>query len=314
LVLFAPADRILGPILTFRSYFAVAGLLVIASVLLLIRMVVGSMVRSIREVSEAAERVARGEYGEPLRVKTRDEIGQLVTSFNAMILGLKERDFVSNTFGRYMDPEIARELMSRPEASRRGGEKRQVAILMSDLRDFTPLAETRSPDLVLRILNRYFSRVIKTIQEHRGIIVDFIGDAVLVFFDPGDGPVNPAIHRAVRCALEMQAVMQAFNLGNRAEGLPQLHMGIGIHAGEVVVGNIGSESRAKYGIVGSAVNMTQRIQSHAEGGEVIVTEAVHGIVKDGIQTKRQFEAQLKGIQESATLYVIEGLHGRKGAE
>ena len=312
LILFAPGEQILAPILTFRFYFALAGLLVIASVLLLIRMVGGSMVRSIREVSESAERVARGEYGEPLPVKTRDEIGQLLTSFNAMILGLKERDFISNTFGRYVDPEIARELLSRPEASRLGGEKRQVAILMSDLRDFTPLAEAKSPDLVLRILNRYFSRIIETIQEHRGIIVDFFGDAVLVFFDPGDGPVDPAIHRAVRCALAMQAVMQAFNAGNRAEGLPQLHMGIGIHAGEVVVGNIGSESRAKYGIVGSAVNLTQRIQSHAEGGEVVVTGAVHGVAKDHVQTKRQFEAQLKGIQENATLYVIEGSPAPKG--
>jgi class 3 adenylate cyclase len=313
LVVFAPGEKILGPIIAFRHYHALAGLLVIAAVLLLIRLVGGRMVRAIREVSQAAGRVAEGKYGEPLPVKTRDEIGQLVTSFNAMVVGLKERDFISNTFGRYVDPEIAKELMRRPEAGRLGGEKRQVAILMSDLRDFTPLAETRSPDLVLRILNRYFSRIIETIQRHRGIIVDFFGDAALVFFDPGDGPVEPAVRQAIRCAVEMQAVMGAFNAANRAEGLPELHMGIGIHAGEVVVGNIGSESRAKYGIVGSAVNLTQRIQSHAGGGEVVVTEAVISVARDSVRVVRQFEAQLKGIQESAMLYVIEGIGGPRTA-
>jgi len=306
LVLFAPAERVLAAIFTFRNYFFVAGVLVIALVLLLIRMVGGNMVRAIREVAEAAERVARGAYGEPLPVKTRDEIGQLVQSFNTMILGLKERDFISDTFGRYVDQEVARELMRRPEAGRLGGEKRQVAILMSDLREFTPLAETRSPDLVLRILNRHFSRIIATIQKHRGIIVDFFGDAVLVFFDPLEGPVLPAIHQAIRCALEMQSVMEIFNGENRADGLPELRMGIGVHVGEVVVGNIGSETRAKYGIVGSAVNLTQRIQSYAGGGEVVVTEAIHGVAKDHLQITRQLEAQLKGIQGNVTLYVLQG--------
>jgi class 3 adenylate cyclase len=306
LVLFAPGDKILAPISTFRLYHAAASLLGIVAIILLLRLVVGSMVLSIRELSGAAERIAGGEYGDPLPVKSRDEIGQLTGSFNTMILGLKERDFISNTFGRYVDPEIARELMRRPEAGRLGGEKRQVAILMSDLRDFTPLAETRSPDLVLRILNRYFSRIIATIQQHRGIIVDFFGDALLVFFDPGDGPVGPAVDQAVRCALAMQAAMEQFNAGNRAEGLPELRMGIGVHAGEVVVGNIGSESRAKYGIVGAPVNLTQRIQAHAEGGEVIVTEAVRGALTDRLPITRQVVTRLKGVQESVTLYAVGG--------
>ncbi len=99
--------------------------------------------------------------------------------------------------------------------------------------------------------------------------------------------------------------MQTSNAENRAEGLPELRMGIGVHAGEVVVGNIGSESRAKYGIVGSPVNMTQRIQSHAEASEVVVTERIRGLMGDRLQIKRQFETQLKGIQERVTLYVIE---------
>ena len=265
------------------------------------------MVRSVGQISKAAEQVAGGKYGDPLPVKTRDEIGQLTQSFNTMVKGLKERDFISNTFGRYVDQEIARELMRRPEASRLGGEKREVAILMSDLRGFTPLSETLNPEVIISMLNRYFSRIIETIQKHQGIIVDFFGDALLVFFDPLDGPVVSVINRSIGCALEMQRIMEVFNAENRAEDLPELKMGIGLNAGEVVVGNIGSETRAKYGIVGSAVNVTQRIQSEAEGGEVVISESVYSAAQGQLTIKKSFEAQLKGIQGNVKLYVVEGL-------
>jgi adenylate cyclase len=178
---------------------------------------------------------------------------------------------------------------------------------MSDLRDFTPLSETFSPDVTIRMLNRYFSRIIETIQRHQGIIVDFFGDALLVFFDPLEDPLEPVINQSIGCALEMQRVMEIFNAENRAEELPELKMGIGLNAGEVVVGNIGSETRAKYGIVGSAVNTTQRIQSEAEGGEVVISEPVYRAAQDRLTIKKSFEAQLKGIQGNVKLYVVEGL-------
>ncbi len=306
MVLFAPGEDVLAPIVKYRFYYAITGTFSIALILLLIRYMGGKMVRSIGRISKAAEQVAGGDYGDPLPVKTRDEIGQLTQSFNTMVQGLKERDFIRNTFGRYVDQEIARELMRRPEASRLGGEKREVAILMSDLRDFTPLSETLSPDVTISMLNRYFSRIIETIQKHQGIIVDFFGDALLVFFDPLEGPVVPIIERSIGCALEMQRVMEVFNAENRAEGLPELKMGIGVNAGEVVVGNIGSETRAKYGIVGSAVNVTQRIQSEAEGGEVVISQSVYSAAQDQLTIKKSFEAQLKGIQGNVKLYVVEG--------
>ncbi|MGD9033560.1 MAG: adenylate/guanylate cyclase domain-containing protein [Desulfobacteraceae bacterium] len=310
MVIFAPGKEVLAPIIKYRFYYAIAGIFCIALILLLIRYVGGKMVRSVGQISRAAEQVAGGKYGDPLPVKTRDEIGQLTQSFNTMVQGLKERDFISNTFGRYVDQEIARELMRRPEASRLGGEKREVAILMSDLRDFTPLSETLSPDVTIRMLNRYFSRIIETIQKHQGIIVDFFGDALLVFFDPLEGPIVPVINRSIDCALEMQRIMEIFNAENRAEDLPELKMGIGVNAGEVVVGNIGSETRAKYGIVGSAVNVTQRIQSEAEGGEVVISESVYSAARDQVTIKKSFEAQLKGIQGNVKLYVVVGLQAK----
>jgi class 3 adenylate cyclase len=305
IILFAPGSKILAPIVRFRNYYALGGILSIVLMILLIRSVAGKMVRSIKGISQAAENVARGDYGTPLPQKSQDEIGQLVGSFNAMVQGLKERDFISNTFGRYVDQDIAKELMSRPEATRLGGQKREVAILISDIRGFTTISESLSPDAVIRMLNHYFSHMVEVIKERKGIIVDFFGDGVFAFFDPLDGPVEPAIQRAIQCAMEMQHEMESFNREMAKQGLPELEMGIGLNAGQVVVGNIGSEARAKYGIVGSEVNLTHRIQGVAKGGEVVISSSIYGYSEEHLHIKRSFDVKLKGFQHPFNLYVID---------
>ena len=302
IMLHAQASQITGALSAASGWFTSAGgVLCLVVILLLIRLGVNPLVSAIRLISRRASEVAAGEYGEPLPVTSRDEIGQLTGSFNDMVAGLKERDFIRNTFGRYVDEEIARKLLRRPEAARRlGGEKREVVIMFSDIRGFTPLAESLSPEATIRLVNRHFSRMIEVIRAHHGIIVDFLGDAVLAFFDPLDHSLEEAVRQAVACALEMQEAQAAANAA--VTEYPPLQMGIGLHAGEVVVGNIGSESRAKYGIVGSAVNLTHRIQGQAQGGEVVVSEAVPA-PRPGpsLAVQREFRTRLKGIQEPVSL-------------
>jgi adenylate cyclase len=186
-----------------------------------------------------------------------------------------------------------------------GGVKREVVILFADIRGFTPLAETLTPEATLRLVNRHFARMIEVIQTHRGIIVDFLGDAILAFFDPLEGPMAPVVQRAIGCALKLQTAMETENLAE--PGSPALHMGIGLHAGAVVVGNIGSESRAKYGIIGSAVNLTHRIQGQAQGGEVVVSEMVFHHCEETLSVKRTFQTTLKGIARPVMLYAVESL-------
>lgn len=303
-ILFAPGEKILAPIVRFRNYYAVAGIVSVTIIVLLIRVVGGRMVASIRDISHAAEQVAAGNYGKPLPIKSADELGQLAESFNTMVEGLKERDFISNTFGRYVDEGIAKALLDRPEAARLGGEKREVAILMSDLRDFTPMSERLSPEETIKVINRYFSCMIQIVRDHVGIIVDFFGDALLVFFDPLDGPVEPVTLKAVECAVAMQNEMDSFNNQNRQEGLPELQMRIGVNSGEVVVGNIGSDARAKYGIVGSPVNLTHRIQTVAKAGEVVISESAHRYTEGKIAAERLSGIKLKGVKEPVNLYVV----------
>ncbi|MEW6657828.1 MAG: adenylate/guanylate cyclase domain-containing protein [Thermodesulfobacteriota bacterium] len=302
IMLHARGSQILAPILRFRFYYLAGGVLCLAVVLILIRLGLKPVVLAIRKIAAKAAAVAQGQYGEPLAVASRDEIGDLTASFNDMVAGLKERDLISNTFGRYVDPEIARELLSRPEAIRLGGVKREVVILFSDIRGFTPLAETLTPEATIHLVNRHFARMIEVIREHRGIIVDFLGDAILAFFDPLDGPLGPVAHRALDCAAQMQTAMENENAAE--PGYPPLHMGIGLHAGAVIVGNIGSESRAKYGIIGAAVNLTHRIQGQAQAGEVVISAEVYGQAEVKPPVLRSFQAHLKGIKDPVPLYVV----------
>jgi class 3 adenylate cyclase len=302
IMLHAQGSQILAPILRFRFYYLAGGVLCLAVILILVRLGVGPVVLAIRRIAARAGAVAHGQYGEPLAVTSRDEIGLLTDSFNGMVAGLKERDFISNTFGRYVDPEIARELLSRPEAIRLGGEKREVVILFSDIRGFTPLAETLSPEATIHLVNRHFARMIEVIQAHRGIIVDFLGDAILAFFDPLDGPLDPVAQRALDCAAQMHGAVEDENVTQ--PGYPPLHLGIGLHAGEVIVGNIGSESRAKYGIIGSAVNLTHRIQGQAQAGEVVISGELYRQSAAKPLVLRSFQTHLKGIKEPVNLYVV----------
>jgi class 3 adenylate cyclase len=148
--------------------------------------------------------------------------------------------------------------------------------------------------------------MIEVIHKNRGIIVDFFGDSVFVFFDSLEKPVETATRQAVRCGLDMQARMKRFNEEMHTEGLPEFQMGIGINVGDAVVGNIGSELRAKYGIVGSAVNITNRIQAESKGGQILVSESVCRYLKRDLRVKSSFEVLLKGVKERVTLFEIEG--------
>jgi adenylate cyclase len=304
LLMFSKGEVILAPILLFRNYFAIAGIACLIVILALIRLSTRSVGRSISEISVAAAKVREGDYSVDLSIDRNDEIGRLGASFKEMIEGLRQRDLIEQTFGRYVDKKIAKELMSRPEALKLGGQKRTVTIMMSDLRNFTVISEKMPPEMVIKMLNRYFARMIAVIERHRGIIVDFFGDSVLVFFNGIRSDVSARALDAVTCALEMQQAMDGFLEENAEQGLPPVSMGIGVHTGEVIVGNIGTESRAKYGIVGADVNITDRIQATAAADKVVISDKTYELIKDKLRVSLEFKACLKGIEGEKRFYEI----------
>ncbi|MFH1117857.1 MAG: adenylate/guanylate cyclase domain-containing protein [Pseudomonadota bacterium] len=307
IVLFSQGKVIMAPIVRFLEYYVIAGILVIGTILLLIRMTTRSVGKSIGEITAAAARVRRGDYTVKLPEEKLDEIGLLNRSFNEMMDGLQERDLIQHTFGRYVDRNVAQDLMKRPEALRLGGEIKTVTIMMSDIRDFTVMSEKLRPEEVIKILNRYFARMIAVIERYKGIIVDFYGDSILVFFNGVESDVPLRAVDAVHCALEMQHEMKSFIKESVGLGLPEFTMGIGIHTGEVIVGNIGTETRAKYGIVGANVNLTDRIQYAATGGKVVVSEETYNSICAKLSVASEFDVCLKGVEENKKLYEIEAI-------
>jgi adenylate cyclase len=173
--------------------------------------------------------------------------------------------FIRKTFGRYLTDDVVKSLLESPEGLKLGGERRKVTLMMTDLRGFTSMSGRLAPEQVVAMLNRYLGTMVEVIQEYQGTIDEFIGDAIFTLFG---APVqrDDDAERAVACAMAMQLALAGVNAQNRAAGLPEVEMGIGIHTGEVVVGNIGSDRRTKYGVVGSHVNLTARIESYTVGG------------------------------------------------
>jgi sigma-B regulation protein RsbU (phosphoserine phosphatase) len=223
-----------------------------------------------------------------------------------MVQGLRDRDFIRDVLGRYVSPELADQALKDRNALRLGGEVRTVSIVMSDLRGFSGLSERLGPERMIALLNRYLGRMTSVILAHRGTINEFIGDAILVLFGaPFERPDDA--ERAVRCAWGMQRAMVAFNAESRAEGVPELTMGVAVHSGRVVAGNIGSQDHMKYGVVGPAVNLTGRIESLTVGPQVLLSEATLERVRHLVTVGPGSQVAVKGVPEPVTVYELRGV-------
>jgi adenylate cyclase len=216
--------------------------------------------------------------------------------------------FIRDTFGRYLTDEVVATLLDSPTGLQMGGEKRKVTMVMADLRGFTSLSERLAPKWVISILNRYFDAMVKIIKRYDGTIDEFIGDAIFILFGAPTWQEDDA-RRAIACAIEMQLAMAQVNEANCKDDLPEIHMGIGIHTGQVVVGNIGSPERMKYGVVGSHVNLTSRIQSYTIGGQVLASEATRREVGPMLRIGKQLEVCAKGFDLPITLSEVMAIGG-----
>jgi adenylate cyclase len=241
-----------------------------------------------------------------------DLLALKIDEVEALVVNLELRNgFIREVFGRYITDDVVNTLLASPAGLQLGGEKRKITILISDLRGFSSLCERLTPEQVVSILNIYLGAMAEVIEEYRGSINEFIGDAILaVFGAPIAGEDHP--ERAVACALAMQLAMDAVNDRLREQGLPALEMGIGVHTGEVVVGNIGSSKRAKYGVVGSHVNLTSRIETYTVGGQVLISESSARELGARLKTRRSFQVLPKGAREALTIYDVIGVLGVNG--
>ncbi len=278
---------------------ALAVLVTMLAVLLFVRRLSGPL----RALAKAAERIQLGELDIELPVATRDEIGQLTVAMNDMVTGLQERETIRAAFGRYVTEEVAEKVLADPEAMKLGGVRRRVTILMSDLRGFTARANRLQPEALISLLNWYLGEMSDAILEHDGLIVEFIGDAILVLFG-ATGSRDDDAERAARCALEMHNRLDKLNSKLLDQGINVLQMGIGVHTGEVIVGNIGSEHRVKFGVVGDAVNTTARVEALTVGGQVLLSQATCDELSGALQLGPPTSTRVKGLDEPLVIHEL----------
>jgi len=216
---------------------------------------------------------------------------------------------IRKAFGRYLTDEVVANLLESPEGLKMGGERRQITILTSDLRGFTATSERLPAEEVVRILNFYFEYMADVITHYQGTIDEFMGDGILVLFGAPTQRSDDAT-RAVACAVAMQLAIGEVNKKIKEWELPPLEMGIGINTGEVVVGNIGSEKRTKYGVVGNHVNLTYRIESYTVGGQIMIAQSTLNEINPSIvKIIGEKTVEPKGVKQPITIYEIGGIAG-----
>jgi class 3 adenylate cyclase/HAMP domain-containing protein len=270
----------------------------------------GAISRPISRLRDGVQQMGEGNFAVAVPERGAREVADLAHSFNELGQQLTEyiekRDFIRDTFGRYVTQEVVTKLLASKEALEMGGETREVSLIMSDLRGFTAIIAEMEPEKVITFLNRYLSKMIEILLEYRAIIDEILGDGILAFFGAPD-PQEDHPARAVACALRMQTAMDEINAENEAMGLPLLAMGIGVNTGNVVVGNIGSERRTKYSVVGSDVNFASRMEGFALAGQVLISSTTYSRVKDLVEVRNIMEVEMKGVPGRATLYDVQGI-------
>lgn len=220
----------------------------------------------------------------------------------------RQRRVVQEMFGRYVSPQVVEHLIRNPDMANPSGRKERLTVFFSDLRGFTTLSESMEPQDVQRLLNEYFTEMTRILFEHRGTLDKFMGDAIMAFFGNPE-PQPDHARRGVWMAIEMQDVIARLNQTWSAIGRPTIGVGMGIHTGEVTVGNLGSEQFLDYTVVGDTVNLAYRLQEHAKAGEILIAQATYDEVKGTVKAERLEPIWVKGKREPVQVYRVLGRAG-----
>ncbi len=229
----------------------------------------------------------------------------IVLEILAFNLQQKDEKFLREAFSSYLSEDLMQELIKNPQALRLGGEKKELSILFSDIRSFTTISESMEPEALIKLLNRYFTPMTNAVLEKKGMLDKYIGDAVMAFFN---APVDVKDHadKACECALLMIERLEKLNESFRAENLPQIRIGIGINTAEVVVGNMGSDTRFNYTVIGDGVNLASRMEGLTKqyGVTILISEFTVAKLTRNFLYRKIEPVKVKGKNEAVVLYEL----------
>ncbi|HEX2437509.1 MAG TPA: adenylate/guanylate cyclase domain-containing protein [Methylomirabilota bacterium] len=265
-----------------------------------------ALARPIVRLMQGTRAVADGDFSLTLPVTSSDELGALTQAFNTMARSLGEKEMITRAFSRYVTREVVDEILKDPARVVLTGARREVTALFCDIRGFTATAESLPPEEVVELLNAFYELMIETTFKHDGTLDKFLGDGVMAVFG---APLYRADHAlmAARTALAMQAGMRELSAQRVAAGKSPLSVGIGLNAGEVIAGTVGTSARMEYTVVGDCVNLASRLQSSARPGQILVSADTYTRLNGSVHGRSLGRLAMKGKDEPIEVWELLGL-------
>ncbi len=273
------------------------------------------LVRPLRRLVRGTLAVQQGALETEIPVTSRDEVGELTASFNAMVRELRSKARIRETFGRYVDPRIVEGLIENSDALAGTGDRRVMTVFFCDMKGFTGLSEGMTPAGMVRIVNRYLATMSEPIRRHRGIIDKYIGDAIMAFWGPPFTQAEEQAMLACMAGLEQLAALESY----RAElpelmgikRVPLIDMRIGVATGEAIVGNIGSDVSMSYTVMGDAVNLASRLEgaNKAYGTRFLVNTRTAQMAGDVFEFREIDQILVDGKQDPEHVFEVAGRRG-----
>ncbi len=263
-----------------------------------------SITEPIDALRKAMGQVKKNDLDAQVFVTTNDELGYLGENFNQMTAGLRQKEMLRNLLNIYVSPEVAQEALVH--GTKLGGELIECTVLFSDIRSFTSISETLSPDKLMTLLNRYMSMMVEVIIKNGGMVNKFGGDSLLVVFGT---PLNPADNHAEQAIRTAQAMFGALDIFNQERSSSLLEIGIGIATGAVVAGNIGGDERIEYTVIGDTVNLASRLEGKTKEieGNTLINEETYQQASQNFtfQAEHIPNIRVKGKKETLGAYAMD---------
>jgi adenylate cyclase len=262
--------------------------------------------KSLSFICESVKEIGAGNLQQETHLDTHDEFNDLAEAINDMTKGLRERERLKMNFTRYVSQHVLEKIMKSDSFMKLEGERRKITVLFSDIRQFTALAERLPPEQVVQLLNEYFEAMIDIIFANQGTLDKFLGDGLMVEFGAPLEDNMQELH-AMQTAIEMQKKLTALCEKWVKEGKPEIKMGIGLHTGYAIVGNIGSEKRMEYTAIGDTVNVAARLEQATKilNMPILISEETFKAVKHIFDCKNLGSMSLPGRTEEITVYTIQ---------
>jgi adenylate cyclase len=280
-----------------------------------------NMAKPLLELLRTTRKVQGGDFCTHVGKLPEDEIGQLGASFNLMVDELRRKQDLQKAIGSYIDPRIVEKVIvpGRPEDVM--GQKRLMTVLFTDLVGFTTLGENLTAGGLVHVINRYFTLMSECVQKERGIIDKFIGDAIMAYWGPPFVAEEEQAIAACRAALAQVDALARFraelpDLMGLRKNLPEINLRIGLATGEVVVGNIGSETARSYTVMGDTVNLASRLESANTmyGTRILISEETQRMVERGMATREVDLLAVKGKNDPVGIYELLAEQGKQKPE